>query len=85
MSSAVIYHFSLFFFLVVTMVSKQNTTLWKRRVTGQLAPAQHPQPAVLGPLTLSSCGLKFLGLKRPTLAFRISPLLPPPRFGVSLP
>lgn len=24
-------------------------TVWKLRVTGQLAPAQHPQPALLGP------------------------------------
>lgn len=62
MHSAVIYHFSLFF--IVTIVAKQNTTMWKLRVTGQLASAQHPQPAVLGPLILSSSGWKFLDLTR---------------------
>jgi len=51
MRSAVIYQFSLFF-CVVTIVSKQNTTVWKLGVTGQLAPAQHLHPVVLGSLTL---------------------------------
>lgn len=62
MHSAVIFHFSLFFFLIVTEVSKQNKTVWKREVTRQLAPSQHLQPALLGLLSLSWSSQNFLGL-----------------------